>query len=394
LGWNIAGGEVVTPFLHIELNAFAIIILAIMVVNRSGVRSLEQKLFNYALIANALTLVFDALSWVIDGAQFTGSRVLNIASINLYYVMNPLVTFACLIYCDYKIFGSMRRLKARLRLYLVPLVTSYVVFLLNGFTGWFYSFDASNLYVRGPAFLVVPILMVVYPIWIEVLTLQLRGACRMEIERAELKKISRYMILPLLCLGLQIATRGMQLVWIASVISFVMIYINVQNRQIFTDELTGVHNRRQISRAFVRMTEALGASWRLYAVMIDADDFKRVNDSYGHAHGDALLVRTARMLEEICAPSRDFLARMGGDEFLILAVREIGEGLGLVSAIENADALEDRLAESGHALSLSCGVARFGADGIDTLDKLLSAADHAMYRNKAARKRRSDAAHG
>ncbi len=376
------------PLLHIELNAFAIMILVVMIVSRHGisVQSFEQRLFDLALIANALTLVFDAMVWVLNGTQMAGGRALFVASVYGYYLMNPVVTLACLVYCEYKIFGSVRGLMARLPFFLIPLVFSYAVFAVNAFTGWFYYVNEANWYVRGPAFLVLPVLMVVYPAWIEVLTIRYGNASKTEVEREEIKKLAGYLILPLAGLVVQLLTHGIQLVWILSVLSFVMIYTNIQNRQIFTDELTGANNRRQIARAFSGMVESLDPSKRLYAIMIDADDFKRMNDSYGHAHGDELLVRMARILEEICAPSKDFLARMGGDEFLILALREAGEEFGIVRAIDSAIECYNRAAEKKNALSISCGIAEYGTSKADTLDGLLSAADGAMYQNKLMRK--------
>jgi diguanylate cyclase (GGDEF)-like protein len=370
-------------------------ILVVMIVSRHGisVQSFEQKLFDAALIANALTLVFDAMVWVFNGTQ-AGGRALIVASVYGYYLLNPVITFVCLIYCDYKIFGSIRRLLARLPIFLVPLAVSYAVFYVNAFTGWFFTFDAANRYARGPAFLALPALMVIYPVWIEVLTLRYGRACKKETEREEIRLLSRYLFLPLAGLAIQLLTHGIQLVWIFSVLSFVMIYVNIQNRQIFTDELTGANNRRQIARAFSGMVESLNPSRRLYAVMIDADDFKRMNDSYGHAHGDELLIRMARMLEEICAPSGDFLARMGGDEFLILATREMGEEFGITRAIDNAIEYHNRVAEKKNMLSLSSGIAEFGSGKADTLDGLLSAADGAMYQNKLTRKAALRAAAG
>ncbi len=375
-------------YLHVELNAFAITILVIMMYGRIGDRAypLEQKFFNRALVANALTLVCDMLVRISNGALFPGSHVLLVASVNLYYFLNPLVTFSCLIYCDYKIHGSMRRLNEKMRYYVIPLLFAYTVFAVNGATGWFYGVNAANVYVRGQAFALIPLTMVAYPVWIEILTMRDRRECRTKTERDEVTKLSRYLIVPLICLGIQIATRGLQLVWIATVLSFVMIYINIQNRQIYTDEITDINNRRQIARAYVRMTESLGASKRLFAMMIDADDFKQMNDSYGHAYGDAMLVQMAHMLEAICAPSRDFLARMGGDEFVILATRERGEEFNLDAAISMRVAAMNTETEAKCPISLSCGLAEYGVDKIDSLDALLSKADREMYRNKAARK--------
>ena len=122
--------------------------------------------------------------------------------------------------------------------------------------------------------------------------------------------------------------------------------------------------------------------------MVDADDFKRINDTFGHAAGDAALVRSAELLKRVCAPHRDFLARLGGDEFLILATRPADEALRLLDEIDDAlDAL-NCASDAGFSVALSCGVGEFGVPGVDTLDRLLSAADRAMFENKAARKMR------
>jgi diguanylate cyclase (GGDEF)-like protein len=88
--------------------------------------------------------------------------------------------------------------------------------------------------------------------------------------------------------------------------------------QASTDPLTGLLNRRAIGMAAEREI-ALGFLTRkpISAILIDLDDFKRINDSFGHQHGDAVLTTVARCLGKNLRPA-DQLARLGGDEFVVL----------------------------------------------------------------------------
>ncbi len=85
-----------------------------------------------------------------------------------------------------------------------------------------------------------------------------------------------------------------------------------------SDPLTGLHNRRYALPHLARLAERAGIAGRPFALMLaDLDHFKRVNDLYGHATGDAVLVETAHRLRENLR-SVDLLARVGGEEFLIV----------------------------------------------------------------------------
>jgi len=85
-----------------------------------------------------------------------------------------------------------------------------------------------------------------------------------------------------------------------------------------SDPLTGLYNRRYAMPQLARVAEHAGATGRSFAVMVaDLDHFKRINDVYGHASGDAVLVEAARRLRENLR-GVDLLARIGGEEFLIV----------------------------------------------------------------------------
>ena len=138
------------------------------------------------------------------------------------------------------------------------------------------------------------------------------------------------------------------------------------------DPLTGLWNRRRLRR-FVDGTPEGGTVF-----FIDVDRFKAVNDSWGHATGDACLVRVAEAMRTVFR-STDGLFRVGGDEFLVVA-----PGMGASEASRRAREFRELLAradERGIALSVSVGTAPFG-DGV-RLDEAMAAADAAMYREKS-----------
>jgi diguanylate cyclase (GGDEF)-like protein/PAS domain S-box-containing protein len=147
------------------------------------------------------------------------------------------------------------------------------------------------------------------------------------------------------------------------------------------DSLTGLANRLLFTR---RLSHALAAGGMVALHLIDLDDFKDVNDTMGHAAGDALLLAAASRMRG-CLRACDLLARLGGDEF---AVVQTG-----INSAAAADATAERLlralrapyAIEGTMLSAgaSIGIAVGPADGVDG-PALLQRADIALYRAKAA----------
>lgn len=159
-------------------------------------------------------------------------------------------------------------------------------------------------------------------------------------------------------------------------------------RQAMHDAVTGLPNRLFLRDRFEESMRALGASGRLTATvaLIDVDDFKVVNDRFGHACGDALLRELGRRLEAVAGGSA-VVARIGGDEFVVM------DPHGVASIPEFADRLLEAAARpfevtgGTHSTGVSIGLVR-GVHEADELDTLLDRADAAMYRAKSSGKNR------
>lgn len=149
------------------------------------------------------------------------------------------------------------------------------------------------------------------------------------------------------------------------------------------DALTGLPNRFAFGRALAEAQQQVGAERRTHALcFIDLDRFKPVNDTAGHAAGDALLQKVAQLIRRTCR-SNDFAARIGGDEFvLLLADCPLANAHKVATKVVEAVAQLD-FAWNGtpYAIGASVGVAMICAD---TARDPLAAADAACYSAKAA----------
>jgi diguanylate cyclase (GGDEF)-like protein len=163
----------------------------------------------------------------------------------------------------------------------------------------------------------------------------------------------------------------------------------VAEQQARTDSLTGLANRRAFTDAVAALLKVAAREARPATMMlIDIDDFKRINDQHGHAAGDAALMHVGRQLTEMLRVS-DVCGRLGGDEFAVLLPgTDLGAAREVAEKVRSALAARPLPVKDGLRISLSIGLA---ADAFDT-ETLLNHADQAMYLAKRAGKNRVEAA--
>ncbi|MFT7286310.1 MAG: diguanylate cyclase (GGDEF)-like protein/PAS domain S-box-containing protein [Halieaceae bacterium] len=156
------------------------------------------------------------------------------------------------------------------------------------------------------------------------------------------------------------------------------------------DALTGLPNR---SLFFDRLTQAMASTERrgteLALVYMDIDNFKDINDQYGHAVGDELLIKFSQLLSSELRRA-DTVARLGGDEFVLLLpdFQNRKECLHLIDRLMKTLSLPQTIAGHRMQLTASAGLAFFGKGDDTYADHLLRQADQAMYRAKQAGRNR------
>lgn len=153
------------------------------------------------------------------------------------------------------------------------------------------------------------------------------------------------------------------------------------------DPLTGVLNRRALMQfGHHGIARARRAEDQLVVMLIDCDNFKAINDKYGHDVGDRILQCLARVLEEETRYG-DVVARLGGDEFVVI-LRDVTDHAAAAFHLRIAAAFRESTAWLGENLSISAGPAFLGPDG-QTVEELIASADRSMYRMKARSRERT-----
>jgi diguanylate cyclase (GGDEF)-like protein len=152
-----------------------------------------------------------------------------------------------------------------------------------------------------------------------------------------------------------------------------------------TDVLTGLYNRRYFDNEFERELKRSGRSRSMLSViMLDIDDFKVINDTFGHQIGDEYLRKTAQILTSVFKRESDIVARYGGEEFIVLL-----PGINADHARQLAEDLQDKIKamtidHQGNKVgaTISSGIICSVPDINTTADSIISGVDHALYMAK------------
>jgi diguanylate cyclase (GGDEF)-like protein len=151
----------------------------------------------------------------------------------------------------------------------------------------------------------------------------------------------------------------------------------------FTDELTGLYNRRGFfNLAGHQLKISNRQKLKVFMMYLDVDNFKEINDSFGHDEGDNALIDIANILKQSFRES-DIIARIGGDEFVVFPIETSEESVNIIqSRLKNQ--FDTHVADNGtiYKLSVSTGIAYYDPEKPCTIDELLNQTDKLMYKQK------------
>lgn len=155
--------------------------------------------------------------------------------------------------------------------------------------------------------------------------------------------------------------------------------LQIMEKQATTDTLTGCYNRKMFNDLLTAEVKKADRHSKIFSLIIfDIDNFKSVNDTYGHLAGDDVLIEIGSLTKSIIRQS-DYFARWGGEEFAVLLPETTLQGAALLAEKIRAGIMSHRFAEIGN-LTCSFGVAQFVPD--EAKDTLISNADWALYHAK------------
>lgn len=370
---------------YLQTNLIAAIALIIMRINagRTLSYSWRNRALRFIMVLLLFVLICNTAFWGLNGQQFAGAAIL-LQILNLaYFAILEFIAFLWYLYV-YDVLNNGIGQRGRIVLLpATPILIFWAVLITNPWSKLIFYIDEHNQYCRGKLYLLHTIVTVGY---VGVATC-LAFFAGLKEESEERRKECRWMVyfamLPLVGGILQMLNYGLDLVLSFTTASVLMVYINVQQKQVTRDALTGLNNRRRLDQY---LDELDGQNWgrkACHMILFDVNRFKKINDTYGHITGDAVLKLVADQMKRVFGNSTSFLARYGGDEFVIIL-----KGQTDAQVAAELQVLREGIAKSGWAdgkpweITISAGCARYGEMPMHYARELLALADTRMYEEK------------
>ena len=334
-------------------NGTAIIMMAFLLFCRSRNRESihgDDRIYDCMTIVTILGAAFETLSFVVNRQSFVGARFLNYLSSSISYLATAVIGFLWCLYVDLHIYKNHARYRRNVRFVAIPLLIELVCVLYNLLgNGFLFSVSADNVYSRG-SFTVIGYLTVylyfLYSIYL-VYHSQEEGL------NLDFFPIFYFM--------------G----------PCVLVQMQSYSENISTDSLSGLYNRRYLDRILALKEHLTQKS--VYGIMMDVNDFKQINDLYGHSMGNqAIRVMGNILLKSV--PDGGISIRFAGDEFVVLLVCD--DPNAVFETMTEINRRLDDLNRSGvepFKLSVSMGQAKLDPSDPETF---LREMDERMYEEK------------
>ncbi len=366
---------------------FVLILISTKALNSPNGKIPQSRSFSILILLNFMIIIADSVTVLFDGHSGPVIRFLMLTASVFGYCLQVLICLFWYWYARTVVFPDRKLLERRAIIQGFPAAACVLIAAASYGTGWIFRLDAQNVYHRGPLFAVIPAVSFLYLLFGYILIIRNRKA----LEKRHFLALISFALPPLIAGIIQTLLYGVNLLWPSMTFSLLIIYLSIQNELLLLDDLTGINNRRSFDYALRRRIAHAGNTTPFAVMLIDIENFRSINDRYGHVECDEVLKSFAGILGA-CFRDNGFVARYGGDEFaVIIEIRQLRE------LNELRDALQARIDEwnrkSGKPwrLSISLGYAPYipsenlsqdnfivHVDRLLCLDKIISV-DHRFW---------------
>lgn len=353
--------------------AFLVLFLLLYRIRIAQTNQFDEKAYNFMLIVTFIATINETLSFIIDARPGFIFHILQYISNTISSASSGIIGYCWCLFVEYHIHRNFKRIKKKSRILAVPLIIATILIIIN-LLGTDIIFDISkeNVYTRGPMNFILYIFVFVY--YIEsIYTVQ---KAKSDSILVEFFPIYFFIIPCMIGTMIQGFFFGISTVWLCVAIAFIIVYIEIQISISFIDDLSGLYNRKYMNHYLNKLQN--NKTKHVYGFLLDVNDFKVINDTYGHLSGDRAIIHIGKILQNTVG-NGCVAIRMGGDEFVIFAILKSNEeALALKKHIEqNVRQFNIHSKEPFH-LSFSIGIAKYSGN----IDTFLSAMDDSMYEAK------------
>ena len=334
-----------------------------------------DKIYDGMAIVNLLGALSETIAFLVDGKQFIGSRQINYVSNSICFIGTVSIGLLWCLYVELRIYRNYKRIFKKARFVMFPWVVEVIMVLCNLLgTGIMFKISEGNIYQRAAGTIVGYISLIIY------------FAYSIYLVHQSKKQGMNLNFFPVIyfvgpCFAgvlIQFLFYGITSSWVLVAVALIFVQMQSYAENLYMDELSGLYNRRYLNAVLTERKITIGKS--LYGIMMDVNDFKYINDNFGHSMGDKAICTLGNILLR-SIPDGGIAIRYAGDEFIVLL-----SGVDTERVLATMDEINHNLSQFNESkiepftLSVSMGYAEFGA-GDDT-EAFLMHMDEKMYEEK------------
>lgn len=381
-------GVFVTVVLFTEISFFCIAILAVIVykLRRTLRADATWAIFAYTSILVIAVIAFD-LSWRLVSQQTTELvpyAMLTIVCANFFVL--DLAAYAWFIFSEAMQNSRLVNTQKKQILWGLPFLVLGVLTVFFIRTNALHFDSELGLYQNGLTLRLQLVLAFLYALFTTISAFVRASAKENFVNRNKFLALGFFGLFPVAFGIVQMMFTKIPLFSIGATFGVLLVYFDFQEQLISTDVLTHLNNRSRMVKHLSQKMQSTEKDTSVYLFIIDLDDFKFINDRFGHVEGDYALTIAAAVLKTAAANNDCFLARYGGDEFVLIGdFSNDQEAFTLTEQITTAFINENESKELPYPLHASIGFAK-QTDDIKYIPDFIAAADKALYKAKALRK--------
>ena len=290
------------------INIFMLLILLYLIIKNTSMSAEKAKAYIVVIVFTVIVIMTEIATCELDmlGAKF---RIPNIIANIVGFSLSACIPYVLSIVYDEKLY-------AKIKYICIPVILNFALLVSSIWTGWIFYVSIDNQYIRGPLFGVYVITYILGFILLMI------SNHKQSLQLQDTERTFLMMLYAVILIGTtaQVIFPFIHSTWHCTTMSLVMYYLFQREMQFRYDIVTTLLNRQMFDKKLDRLRKSENAG----IILFDMNEFKQINDTYGHIKGDYYL-NMAAMIIKNSFKDIGYSYRIGGDEFCVLT-QNISEG--------------------------------------------------------------------
>ncbi|WP_283606975.1 GGDEF domain-containing protein [Faecalispora anaeroviscerum] len=342
------------------IDIIALFFLCVLIHRSNMLNNYRKKPFLFGIVLTVI-IILSETGTILAGNENAGLRYLNICCNVVGFALTPIIPFALIAISDITILQAHKLL-------LLPTLINIVATVLSPFFKLIFYVDINNHYERGNSFFIFVVVYIINLIFLVIRTLH-TGKIHNYPIKGQMIALSLFAVAGT---SIQLVFPAVYSSWHCVTLALLLYFLLLSEFDSSFDTLTGLYNRAAFEKAAKQMTGRKAFS----VIVLDVNDFKSINDTYGHDYGDIVLKAMAAIIRK-SLDNHYTCYRVGGDEFYIICKDAKQE------RIENqlrsmTNVLEEERENNSDLPTIAYGYSIFRGGSLN-FQKILKEADQQMY---------------